>query len=248
MTYLSAMEEVKTISKKLVAAEKSFTLVRDRIEELVFRYQELLVKFENESSFAEGSSVVTYESSYFTEHDSEYWNEHERELWARRAKRAEIRAELAAREAHMAKHEARMIQEEKQRELDMLKKKLFELQSESSTAVENRERSAAIAQSYAPDRNSDSAGRSGGVDKQKVDGVKQRFRERVAARKAAANAQQTYESRSPYYPAPAQVSPHHSPTQQARDLFRSAGEEMYQHLDFYERSLRAVQNSREDRY
>ena len=148
----------------------------------------------------------------------------------------------------MAKHEARMIQKEKQRELDVLKKRLFELQSESSTAVENREQSAAIAQNYAPDRNIDGAVRSGGIDKQKVDGVKQRFRERVAARKAAANAQQPHESRSPYHPTPAHVSPHHSPTQQARDLFRSAGEEMYQHLDFYERSLRAVQNTREDRY
>lgn len=248
MTYLSAMEKVKTISKKLVGAEKSFTLVRDRIEELVFRYQELLVKIENESSFADGSSVVTFESSYFTEQDSEYWKEQEREVWARRAKRAEIRAELAAREAQMAKHQARMIQEEKQRELELLKKKLFELQSESSTAIENRERSAAIAQHYAPDRSSDTAGRGGGIDKQKVDGVKQRFRERVAARKAATNAQQPYESRSPYYPTPAHEPPHNSPTQHVRDVFRSAGEEMYQHLDFYERSLRAVEDSRGHRF
>ena len=34
MIYLTAMEDVKTISKQLVVAERSFHLVRDRIEKL----------------------------------------------------------------------------------------------------------------------------------------------------------------------------------------------------------------------
>ena len=61
----------------------------------------LLVKIETES-FAGASSVVTYESSYYSEQDSEYWDEEEEReaaMWARRAQRAEIKAELAAREA-----------------------------------------------------------------------------------------------------------------------------------------------------
>ena len=254
MTYLEAMEEVKTISKKLVTAEKAFSLVRDRIQDLVTRYQALLVKIEAESC-AGASSTITYESSYYSENGSEYWDERdniERARWARRAKRAELRAELAAREALMAKQEARMIQEEKQRELDTLKHKLMELQSEPSTAVVDKEHSAAaIAKNYAMHRNeTEQPGQGGGVpdkatsraaiDKEKLEGVKQRFRDRIAARKRESN-RTTASATTPQGKPAVPVTP--SPPQTARSLFRSAGEEMYQHLDFYERSLKAVEMS-----
>ena len=44
----------------------------------------------------------------------------EKQKWARRARRAENRAELAARETLAAKEEARLVEKQKQRELDDL--------------------------------------------------------------------------------------------------------------------------------
>jgi len=247
MAYLEAMEEVKTISKKLVSAEQSFALVRDRIQELVNRYQSLLVKIESDS-VAGASSVLTCQSSLYSENDSEYWdeqNELERSRWARRARRAEIRAEVAAREALMAKEEARLIQEEKQRELDVLQQKLNELQSDPSTTI-SRERANLMARSFNQSAHSqmpaDISQNHGTINKERLDGVKQRFRERIAAKKRAAAANSHVKTPSPVKRSPAEVTP--SPPS-ARDLIRAAGEEMYQHLDFYERSLHAVDKTRD---
>jgi hypothetical protein len=61
MTYLTSMEEVKTISHKLVIAKTAFGLVQDRIEKLVAKYEALLVKFESANSIA--PSLLIRESS-----------------------------------------------------------------------------------------------------------------------------------------------------------------------------------------
>lgn len=246
MEYLTAMEEVKTISKKLVQAEQAFSLVRDRIQQLVNRYQALLVKIESESC-AGASSIITFQSSHYSDYDSQYWEEHsmiEKQKWARRAQRAEIRAELAAREALAAKEEARMMEVQKQQELDDLRQKLMELQSEPSSAHfgGGRQHSAAVARNLAAQRNSPAQQEGGrvGIDKEKLDGVKQRFRERIAAKKKLTQTK-TAPRHTPSKSS-AQVSP--SPAS-AKSLFKAAGEEMYSHLDFYERSLRAVDTTRE---
>jgi hypothetical protein len=241
MSYLTTMEEVKTISKKLVGAEQAFALVRDRILKLISRYEAMLLKIETES-FAGASSVVTYESSYYSEYDnSEYWNQEER-VWARRAMRAEVRAELAAREALLAKQEARILQEEKMREIDALKKKLEELQSECSAASADKEK-IGVANSLVIRRSNvspSSAQSTSQMSKEKLDGVKQRFRDRMATKKQSVSPP----GRAPLYPASQRrVTP--SPRAEAeRELMRSAGEEMFQQMVFYERSLEAVDNSR----
>lgn len=77
MTYLASMEEVKSISKMLVTAEKAFALVRDRIEKLVAKYEALLAKIDNESYAT--SSIITYESSYYSDAYSGYSEEENRE-------------------------------------------------------------------------------------------------------------------------------------------------------------------------
>lgn len=245
MAYLEAMEDVKTISKKLVEAEQAFVLVRDRIQELVSRYQSLLIQMEEDESFPENASVATYNSSYVSDQNSEYWDEREkaeRDRWARRAKRAEIRAEVAAREALMAKQEARMIQEEKTRELEHLQQRLLELQSDPSTVLSQRHQSGAIAQNLYTRNQQQHQGneqsvRSASMNREKLDDVKQRFRDRVAAKK-----REQYQTSTPM--AAARPAPKVSPSPpSAREFFQSAGEEMYQHLDFYERSLRAVESS-----
>jgi hypothetical protein len=289
MAYLGAMEEVKEISKKLVCAEQAFALVKDRIQRLVARYEHLLSKIDTES-FAGASSVITYESSYYSDVESDVWEEREKAIWARRAQRAEVKAELAARETLLAKQEVRMIQAEKQRELEALQQKLLELQSESSFhGAVDREHSTILAKSMAmhrhdsptpPSHPNQSAsphpdgGEGGGVnDRQKIDDVKKRFRDRMAARKQAtmpsggaggsgpggkfglvsdrppwsshsspsvpqASSFVAPESRSSL---PYSASPPAAAATSASPLFRSAGEEMYQQLDFYERSLKAVE-------
>lgn len=249
--YLSAMEEVKGISKKLVVAEQSFTLVRDRVEKLVAKYEALLVKFDTESFAA--SSIVTCDSSYYSEYDSEYWEaeeEREKVVWARRAQRAELRAELAAREALLAKQEARMIKEEKQRELEELRQKLQELQSEASQAIVEKEHSVILARSFAMRRNdpeTPESTHSGRISKGKVDSVKQRFRDRMAAKKQQSASPAAIASPYGAMPrsSPQYITP--SPPPHRNSLFRQAGEEMYQHLDFYERSLKAVDGAQYSR-
>ena len=265
MMYLASMEEVKTISKELVTAEKAFTLVRDRVEKLINRYESLLSKIEN-GSMAGASSVVTYESSYYS--GSEYQDEEtrERQIWARRAKRAEIKAEIAAREALMAKAKALSIQHEKEQEIESLQQKLLELQSESTNVFSEREHSVALARSFAMHRNDDArASRNDDVrasspvpkepvavkmNQERIDSVKQRFRDRMAAKKReqyqpANKANVTPQTHNRSGLPPRAVTP--SPKQRAdMEFFRSAGEEMYQHLDFYERSLKAVNTTRSD--
>jgi len=255
LTYLAAMEEVKVISKKLVAAEQAFTLVRERIQNLISRYQSMLLKIETDS-FAAASSVVTYESSYCSAYDSsEYWNEQE-QLWARRARRAEIKAELAAREALLAKQEVRSVMKEKVREVEALQRKLEELQSESSAADE-REKSALakkfnVHQPAAKENTPSLIQSTNTLSKDKLDDVKQRFRDRMAAKKQQDQRQATMPntSRAPLYPfmhsTPQRpAAPIRAQKSQAdRELMMSAGEEMCQLMDFYERSLKAVDTAR----
>jgi len=241
MAYLTAMEDVKTVSKQLVVAEKSFNLVRQRIEKLVSRYEQLLVRIENESIAT--ASVLTYESSYYSdEYESDYSSgeDYEKEMFQRRAQRAELRAELAAREAILAKQEARKIKLEKQREIEALQQKLAELQSESS-AITDRDHSIVLAKAIAANSAIGEQSPQGSPpnNTEKINGVKQRFRDRNVNRTGTVPPP----SQAPHLASepknyPERVAPSIRSLQR-----RLVGEEMFQHLDFYERSLRAVENN-----
>ena len=256
MTYLSALESVKTISKKLVAAEKSFALVRDRIRTLISRYETMLLKIDA-GSYAGASSIISHESSYYSEHDHKQYMKEER-VWAKRAMRAEIRAEIAAREALLAKQQAAKLQAEKMREIEELRKKLDELQSENSVASGyEREKNAltnVMSQRYS---NQSQSNQSGNIGREKIDGVKQRFRDRMAEKKRLTTAANIGSSsslissvhgRAPLYPSSSHptngtrrnVVPPSAQHQAKRELLWSAGEEMFQQMVFYERSLEAV--------
>jgi hypothetical protein len=257
MTYLTSMEEVKIISHRLVVAEKAFNLVRDRMERLVAKYEALLVRFENENESVAASSVITYESSYYSDGGSSTdEEERERVAMTRRAQRAELRAEVAAREALLAKQEARNVREEKQRELHSLQKRLAVLQSESSTAIAEHEHSVVLARALTANK-ANSIGTpspnkaAARISKSKIDDVKQRFRDRTAAKllNSTADTVSTSFSQSPSTNRSYRMN---SDTPQSQDvaarersnLFRTVGEEMFQHLDFYERSLKAVESTR----
>jgi len=230
MTYLAAMEEVKNISHDLVIAEK-----------LVAKYEALLVKFDNESASVVPSSIVTASSYYtdYTDYTSSSHEERERDMLARRAQRAELRAELAAREAMMAKQTARKVREDKEKEIHRLQEQLHELQSESSAAITEREHSVVLARAITA-KNQGRISQSGGngkISQSKLEDVKQRFRNRSAGRNGvtATSKQGTSARANP-------TNPRRDPsTQERMNMFRAVGEEMFQHLDFYERSLKAVE-------
>lgn len=237
MVYLASMEEVKTISHKLVVAEKSFNLVRERIEKLVSKYEALLVKFDNDAESIAPSSVITAESSYYSDYTGSFEEEREREALARRAQRAEIRAELAAREAMLTKQRAEELRQEKECEIHKLQKRLHDLQSESSVANTERDRSVILARAIG--LKNKGGGRLGSakppmpVGRSRVEDVKQRFRNRAAAR----NEQVSNPGRQT---AGLKISKQDAALRERSALYRAVGEEMYQHLDFYERSLKAV--------
>lgn len=247
MRYLTAMEEVKTVSHKLVLAEKAFTLVRDRIEKLVAKYEALLIKLDNDAESVAPSSVITDASSYYSDYTSGTLHEEkERASLARRAQRAELRAELAAREAMLTKQRAEELQKEKEMEIQVLRQKLNDLQSETSTAVAEREHSALLARAMATHRRGPGSQLSSiksSISASKVEDVKQRFRSRSAGRShpprpntPSNRATKTSNVVRRHYP--------QEPSSRERSaMLRAVGEEMFQHLDFYERSLKAVDSS-----
>eukprot|EP00934_Nitzschia_sp_Nitz4_P006568 Nitzschia sp. Nitz4//scaffold9_size221794//108526//111748//NITZ4_001352-RA/size221794-processed-gene-0.19-mRNA-1//1//CDS//3329561019//6558//frame0 len=239
MIYLGSMEEVKMVSHKLVLADKAFGMVRNRIENLVAKYESLLVKFETDTDSIAPSSVLTADSSYYSEYDSAMEEQREREVLARRAERAEVRAELAAREANLSKQRVREVRKEMETEIQRLQKKLQELQSEASSAVPEKDHSMVLARAIS------TAGSRASANNSKLDEIKQRFRSRAAGR----NGSQTPFPSNGVPPRPNALpttgvrNPRGTETlsKQRNALLRSVGEEMYQHLDFYERSLKAVE-------
>ena len=254
MVYLASMEDVKTISKKLVVAEKAFNLVRDRIEKLVAKYEALLVKIENESYAP--SSIATYESSYYSDDGNSHYTseeDREKEMLARRAQRAELRAELAVREALLRRQEVKKIQIETQQEIEALHGKLAELQSESSHAIADREHSVILARAITARNRSDTSSvqrRGNRINQSTIEGVKQRFRDRMAAKLRVSTDNDGSEGgASSLVTSPSNLGlPRKSPNARTplpvTHRYRLAGEEMFQHLDFYERSLKAVESSR----
>jgi len=248
MTYLSSMENVKSISQKLVLAEKSFALVKNRIEKLVAKYEALLVHFENENDSVAPSSVFSYESSCYSE-DYSFAAEKQREdeTLARRAQRAELRAELAARESLLSSQGTTLSRREKEKEVNNLKARIADLQSETSTAFTDKHHSMALARAITRTNQNnkvasgvgsgEAVGRS--YNRSKIDDIKQRFRNRSAAKfqfrsKKKSDTAHPNEKSSFHYVDQAVNNNNEN------SFHRTVGEEMFQHLDFYERSLRAV--------
>jgi len=243
MTYLTLMEEVKSISQKLVLAEKSFALVKDRIEKLVAKYEALLVHFENDSESVAPSSVFSYESSCYSEDYSfAAAKRREDEVLARRAQRVELRAELDARESLMTNEDTKSTIQEKEKIVNILKIRIADLQSEASAAaITNRDRSVVLARAIkrgpSIGGNGEAVGQSN--SRSKIDDIKQRFRDRSAAKSLLGSSNQSIigldKPSSSYRAGPS------GNRNDGNNFQRTVGEEMFQHLDFYERSLKAVE-------
>jgi len=137
MNYLSATEQVKSISKQLVLAEKSFTMVKERVERLVHKYEHILERIDQNGE--DVSSTDDHESFDQEAADLSDDEANERGRLERRAERAELKAELAAREAILltmtvekTKKEAESIRMEKEREILELQKRLDDLEKKSA--------------------------------------------------------------------------------------------------------------------
>ena len=215
--FREATVEVKTLSIKLVLADKAFALVRNRMEKLVETIESLLVQIEDgDESDDEDNTSASMQSG-----DDESYISHEgsddRQKLISRAKRAELSAEVAVREALMAKQMAEQINVEKQREIDNLKEKLVELETKSQLmASENRQQfydgKANNASHFLDDAKSflESTFDKSAEDAARKNRLKQQFRQRRALPKPKEDAEQK---------------------PQLRD------EEILSHLDFYSRSL-----------
>jgi hypothetical protein len=121
--YRDATLEVRTLSVKLVFADKAFAVIRNRVQNLVNSIESLLDQIVHVEESAGGDTSSTtqsdneeYESGSCVSQESQ-----DRRRLVERAMRAELSAEVAVREARLAKEEAIKIKSEKQREIDELK-------------------------------------------------------------------------------------------------------------------------------
>lgn len=136
--YLEAMENVKNIQKQFNRAEKSFGMVKTRIETLV---QDMLNQLDDNS---ESSDPFEFESESHHEEDDFVDQSHQR--WSRKVQRAELKAEVAEREAQLAKleventkKEAERLRIQKEKELEELKRKLEDMEAKSSVLLSDYE-------------------------------------------------------------------------------------------------------------
>jgi hypothetical protein len=209
-----ATSDVKSLSMKLVLADKAFTLVRGRMEKLVKTIESLLVQLEHDEGEGSVSSVVAEEEDGSDDDGSSHSrreNEEKQKL-EERAKRAELSTEVAVRETLLAKQEAEKIKAEKQHEIDLLKEKLAQMEAKS-IVLAGQNRRLVTHSSYLDKLDAKSIIESSfdkepeGARAAAKNRLKQKFRERQAA------------------------------TRGSKQL---NGEEVYQHLDFYSRSLNSV--------
>ena len=122
---------------------------------------------------------------------------------------------------------------EAEMQLNHIKDRIAELQSETSNNFADRNRSAVLARAISSSR----VGAGDKDNRSKIDDIKQRFRNRAAAKSSSSVAPQ--QSQTPATQRPAAQAPRRN-NFAGNSFHRTVGEEMFQQLDFYERSLKAV--------
>ena len=228
--FRKATHEVKNLSMKLVLADKAFTLVRGRMEKLVETIESLLVQMEDDDDSQEDSvsSVIAEDDGSDGDGSSRSRQENEeKQKLQERAKRAELSTEVAVREALLAKQEAEKIKAEKQSEIDLLKEKLAHMESKSLVLANSENQRLATHTSYLDKLDAKSIIESSfdrepeGARAAAKSRLKKRFRERQSAAKPG-------------------IEHRDSSSSSNNNAHQLNGEEFYQHLDFYSRSLKSV--------
>ena len=229
--FRKATYEVKNLSMKLVLADKAFTLVRSRMEKLVEKIESLLVQMEDDTGSREGSFPPSPSKDEGPSDDNTSHirrEDEEKQKLEERAKRAELSTEVAVREALLAKQEAEKVNAEKQHEIDLLKEKLARMEESKSVVLANSENNRLVAhRSYLDKLDAKSIIESSfdrepeGARAAAKSRLKQKFRERQAAAKPRID--------------------------NSKNVQQLNGEEFYQHLDFYSRSLKSVSTTTKKR-
>lgn len=93
--YFEVMVEVEALTSKLEKAERAFESVKHEIESLVKEYEDMLEDMDNSSSSSSDDEDCRSSRSESSDSSS---GRYERERLARRAQRAELNAEIAAKE------------------------------------------------------------------------------------------------------------------------------------------------------
>jgi len=255
MTYLEAMETVKSVSKRLVYAENAFGLVKERIEALIEKYEDFLVKINEDDE-----SVISFSASSYTDGQSDFSSQYtsssirNKETLALRAKRAEILTEMKLHERQRGHPSAQRAIEKKQRELDSVQEKLADAEASSQiesdydkslTSKSNGDRPPLGARSQIQLAH-DQANHRPEVDQARME-ARERIKEKFRSRRAEKLRQDPFGSEVGSAlgasSAAGATFPRNRPVASGNTAAMMAGEEMYQHLDFYERSLKAVQNN-----
>ena len=250
MTYLEAMETVKDISKRLVYAESAFELVKERIEALISRYEDFLIQMEDDES------LVSFDASSYTQSDfsSQVSSSiiRSKEMLTLRAKRAEVMTEMQIREGQQAQPTSMRVIEKKQKELDSLQQKMADVEAssqiESDYDQSNGQRTPLGARSQIQ-LAQDAANGGPEADQSRLEArerIKAKFRSRRAERlrqdpfgSEVGSSMGASSAAGPAFQRSSRALG--APGGRQNTAARQAGEEMYSHLDFYERSLRAVQ-------
>ena len=258
MRYLEAMEDVKLLTHQLSLADRAFNLVRDRITNMISKYETLLVRINEEEESLQDDD---FDNDFAKESiesvrnkDSNKKEESERMELARRAQEAEAKAAKAALEAKKAKQEAERMKSEKEAQLLALQSRLAELEKQSvierersqnlilnyQRQVEHLERQSAIGTSNRSSLAHNPLDDARSIleqhnpspqERQKIQSIKERFRNRSRSERP-----NSPNSSVRLFAESGRVATRSSPTSSAA----LNQEEMFQHLDFYERSLKAV--------
>jgi len=240
MYYLASLQDVSEISNKLEQAEKAFSMVQDGIAKLIAKYEEHL--------------AAMYQNDSFDSNTSDEGDLDEDEAWAARAEEAERKAKAAEREALKAKEEAERIRKLKDNEVQSLKSRVEEL--ERQTAAE-RERSQMLLKQYELKIENLERQSAVGMDSrsmfhnsihssqgtEKVELVKKKFRSRnfermhrnaLSERSNSLKMTGKVKQLSKQFERPSAFSSFNGGGAGLNTLQMSE-EEMFQHLDFYER-------------
>lgn len=222
ISYLEAMARVKALSRQLVVTEKAFFHVKFRIESLISKYQRLLTTMqydEDDDSHSE-NSINSYSASdeeSESEYDSE--NDSERDQLARRARRAELIAEVTTRQSILVKQEAERIAAQKEQELEELQRKLAELETKSSMEREELQRMLDVGRQLSHVSNSLHDAKSSIIEDQSKIEAKERVKAMFRERNKSTSKKLSSASKS-----------------NNREEINE--QEMFQHVEFYERSLK----------
>jgi len=225
---------------------------------MISKYETLLVRINEEEESLQDDD---FDNDFAKESiesvrnkDSNKKEESERMELARRAQEAEAKAAKAALEAKKAKQEAERIKSEKEAQLFALQSRLAELEKQSvierersqnlilnyQRQVEHLERQSAIGTSNRSSLAHNPLDDARSIleqhnpspqERQKIQSIKERFRNRSRSERP-----NSPNSSVRLFAESGRVATRYSPTSSAA----LNQEEMFQHLDFYERSLKAV--------